>query len=105
MCNKKVSHSLVAKAYDERLVTIQYTYNPDEVGRTIMLECCTNGIGTRSGEVPDYTWERYFSEPPMPTTAVGVNSHTLFFPNFSSADIGRYRYTRDIFLSITHGFY
>lgn len=86
-------HSLVAEAFDDRLVTVKYTHYPDELGRTIMLECCTNGIGTRSGEVPDYTWQRYFSEPPMPTTAVGVNSHTLFFPNFSSADIGRYRCT------------
>lgn len=82
---------MIAQAYDDRLVTIDYMHSPDELGRTVMLECCTNGIGTRKGEVPDYTWQRYISEPPVPTSAVGVNSHTLFIPNFTTADIGRYR--------------
>ena len=77
--------------YNDRLVTLDYTYSPDEQGRTVMLECCTNGIGTRSGEVPDYKWQRYLGEPDISAAAVGINSHTLFIPNFTATDVGLYR--------------
>ena len=90
-------HYAIARGgYNDRLVTIDYTHSPDELGRTVMLECCTNGVGTRKGEVPDYEWERYVLESPMPSSAVGVNTHTLFLPNFTTADIGRYRYSNSL---------
>lgn len=82
----------VAQGYDDRLVTIEYTHSPDELGGTLMLQCCTNGIATNKGKVPDYTWERYLGEPAIASNAVGLNSHTLFLPNFTSDQIGLYRY-------------
>ena len=88
-----VSCEIVAQAWDDRLVAVSYTHNPDELGRTVMLECCSNRLGTNRSEVPDYTWERPSTDPHVSPSAAGVNSHTLFIANFSATDIGLYRCT------------
>ena len=79
------------ETYDDRLVTVDYSPSPDELGKTVMLRCCTNGIATRGGEVPDFSWQTYLNDPAIPGNAVGVNSHTLFLPNFTSEQVGLYR--------------
>ena len=68
-------------------VDVSASLSPVQINRTVMLSCCATGDFPGVGS-PVYSWLRRTQS--LPTSAVGVDTHTMFLPSLTSAEFGDY---------------